>query len=124
MEEQPKYGKLIAGVGTSERRELEIAEFIQSDFKDHRTISICKLEDDTYIFGLENPKSTGRADQQTMWLSKESAVGLITSAIIYFASNGIDFREMITESLDTGEVNIRWSDNMHTRMKNLGIVNK
>jgi len=123
MEEEPKYGKITVGVGTSERRELEITEFIQADFKDHRTISIGKLEDDTYIFSVENPKSTGRADQQKMWLSKESAVGLITSAIVYFAANGIDFKEMLSESLATDEMQIQWSENMHTRIQNLGIVN-
>lgn len=122
MEEEPKYGSITVGVGTSERRVLEITEFIQADFKDHRTISIGKLEDDTYIFGVENPKSTGRADQATIWLSKESAVGMITTAIVYFTAKGIDFKSLLAESLSTDEIQLQWSDNLHTEIQNIGLI--
>lgn len=113
-EEQSKntYGVITVGYGTKEQRELKIVDFLQTMMKDNRTISVCKIEDGTYVLAVENPPSTGRASQQKMWLSEESLTGLLSTAFLYFSAKGENLEELLKQSVDKNEIDYRFSDNI------------
>jgi hypothetical protein len=106
------YGKITVGFGTSEQRELRIVDFIQAHFKDNRIISVSQVEDGTLIGAVENPPSTGRNTQSTIWLSKESFIGLLSTAILYFNVKGEDMQKLLEESIQGKEVDYSFSDNL------------
>ena len=106
------YGKITVGYGTSEQRELEIIDFVQANFKDNRVVSISQIEDGSLIGAVENPPSSGRCPQTSIWLSKESFIGLISTAMIYFNIKGEDMQKLLEESIKGNEVNYSFSDNL------------
>ena len=79
MSNENKYGVATVGLGTSQEREIPIEQCVKSLYKDNRLVSIVKLEDDSFILSVENPGSSGRATQTSMWLSRESFISLIFS---------------------------------------------
>jgi len=123
MEDQANYGKVTVGKGSFDQREIDVVEFVRSRYKGNRVISIAKLEDETLVMGVENPPSTGRAAQATIWLSQESVIGVISTAIIYFSAKGLDFQKLLSDSLDRDDIDIEYSDNMEQGLRDNGIIN-
>ena len=107
------YGKFTAGYGTSEEKELQIVDFVQANYKDNRIISISHIEDGTFVGAVENPPSTGRITQATIWLTKESFIGLLITAMLYFNAKGEDMQKLIEESITGKEVHYSFSDNLN-----------
>jgi hypothetical protein len=105
-------GKATVGYGTSEQREMEILDFFQSEYKDHRLITFCQLEDGSFVATIENPTSTGRSPQSNIWLSKESMIGLIATGLLYFESRGEKVSELLQQSVEKGMINYTFSDNL------------
>lgn len=105
-------GKITVGVGTPERRELEIVDFVQAEYKDHRLISISQIEDGSLVAVVENPASTGRNTQATIWLSKESFVGMLSTAFLYFSAKGEDLGELMKSVVEREDINYTFSDNL------------
>lgn len=85
-------------------KKIDIVDFIQSEFKDHRLITVAKLEDETFLLSVENPQSTGRASQSNMRLTEESLLGLFASCLIYFEHNNIDFGNKLQELINSEEI--------------------
>lgn len=112
MKTEFKYGKIIAGDGTPERQELEIVDYARASFVNDRIISICKVENDNFVLAVENPSSSDRATQTTMYLTKESFFGLITTAIIYFEKKGEDINGMVDKTISDPEFYYSLSDNL------------
>jgi hypothetical protein len=106
------YGKVTVGSGTSQQREIEISEFLQANFKDNRLASVIKLEDGSFICGVENPSSSGRNAQSTIWLTKESLIGMIATAALYFKIKGEDLQDLIEDSAQSEDIEYRYSDNL------------
>lgn len=117
--ERNKYGKAVVAYGSSEQRELEIIDFVKARFKDNRVITIGHVEGG-YICGVENPPSTGRSAQSTIWLTKESLLGLFSVCTLYFTITGEDMDKIIKESMDGDTIEYSLSDNL----KPLEISNK
>jgi hypothetical protein len=105
-------GKITVGYGTAEQRELEITDFIQANFLDNRLISISGIEDGSIVAAVENPASSGRNTQATIWLSKESFVGMIASAFIYFSSKGEDLGELTKDCVIKNDIEYSYSDGL------------
>lgn len=105
-------GKITVGFGTTEQKEMEIINFVQAKFKDHRLIGISQIEDDSLVVVVENPMSSGRNTQATIWLSKESFVGVLATAFLYFSAKGEDLGKLIQESVEKNEINYTLSDNL------------
>jgi hypothetical protein len=106
------YGKVTVGYGTNAQKELEIVDFVQAHFKDNRTISISQIEDGSFVGTVENPLSTGRNPQSSIWLSKESFIGLISTALLYFNIKGEDLENILRESTKGNDVDYSFSDNL------------
>jgi hypothetical protein len=105
-------GKVTVGYGTVEQREMEITNFVQAGFKDHRVISISEIEDGSIVAVVENPKSTSRNTQATIWLSKESFIGMIATAFIYFSAKGEDLGNLMQSAVEKNEIDYTFSDNL------------
>lgn len=106
------YGKIKVGVGTSEQHELKITEFVRADYKDNRVVSFCAIEDGSFVGAVENPPSTGRNTQSTIWLSKESMIGLISTAMLYFNIKGEDMDALLKETVRGEMIEYTLSDNL------------
>lgn len=96
--EQSPYGNITVGHGTSFQKEIGITEYIQAHYKDNRLISISGLEDGSILAAVENPMSTGRNTQSTIWLSKESFIGMLGTAMLYFSAKGEDMAELMKDA--------------------------
>lgn len=105
-------GKIKVGYGTAEERELEIVDFVQAEYKDHRLITISEIEDGSLVTVVENPKSSGRNIQSTIWLSKESFMGMLSTAFLYFSAKGEDLGELMKSAIDNNDIHYSYSDNL------------
>ena len=112
MKAKKNNGKITVGYGTSEQKELSIINFLQARFKDNRLISISEIEDGTFVGSVQNPPSTGRNPQSVIWLSKDSLIGLVSTAILYFNIKGEDLHSLIQEATLNEDINYNFSDNL------------
>ena len=112
MKAKKNNGKITLGYGTSEQKELSIINFLQARFKDNRLISISEIEDGTFVGSVQNPPSTGRNPQSVIWLSKDSLIGLVSTAILYFNIKGEDLHSLIQEATLNEDINYNFSDNL------------
>ena len=111
------YGKITVGYGTSKQRELQVIDFLQAKFKDNRVISISQIEDGTFVGSVENPPSTGRNTQATIWLSKESLIGLLSTAMLYFNIKGEDLHSLLEQAVTGDDVDYNFSENINADSK-------
>lgn len=106
------YGTVTVGTESLTPKELKIVDFVQSQYKDNRLISVSMLEDDSYVLAVENPVSTGRAIQSTMRLSKESLMGLISGIFLYFECKKEDMGTALKEATGKNLIDYTFSDNL------------
>lgn len=92
-----------------EKKILGIVDYIQSQFVGGRTITVAKLEDDTYGISVENPQSSGRALQSTMRLTEESLLALLASCMLYFQHNDIDMAQKLTDMINNENINYSYT---------------
>lgn len=95
----------------SGKTQIEIVDYIQSYFVGGRTITVAKLEDNTYGLAVENPKSSGRALQSSLRLTEESFIALLSSCMLYFHHNNIDVVEKINSLINNEALNYSYSKN-------------
>lgn len=111
--ENKSYGKITVGVGSSKERELNIKSFVQAEFKDKRLISISLLEDDTMLAIVENTESEERSELESIWLTKESFIGMISTAMMYFNMSGEDLEKLLKDSFEKDEIEYGYSNNLN-----------
>lgn len=90
-------------------KQLDIIDLIRSEFKDHRLITVAKLEDNSFMLSVENPQSSGRAIQSNMRLTEESLLGLLASCMIYFEHNSIDLSNKLLELINSDNIQYSYS---------------
>jgi hypothetical protein len=110
-EDEKFYGKVTLGYPT-QPRDVNVVDYIQSIFKDHRLITIMELEDGSYTLSVENPESTGRASSSKMLLSKESFIGLICASHFYWSCKQKDIGEMMKDCVVGENINYVYSENL------------
>lgn len=93
----------------SEKKQLDIVDFIQSSFVGGRTITVAKLEDGTFGLTVENTPSSGRALQSAMRLTEESLLGLFASCLLYFQHNNIDLSQKLQDLINNDAINYSYS---------------
>jgi len=113
------YGKITVGYGTKEQRELEIKNFVQANFIDNRLINIAEIEDGSYLIAVENPQSTGRATQVSIWLGKESFIAVLGTAHLYLSAKGEDSGRLLQEVTVNNDIQFSFSDNLKSPIENL-----
>lgn len=92
--ENKSIGTVLLGCETATPRKIEIEDFVRCEFKDHRLVSVVRTEEEGFLFSIENPPSTGRAIEQKMYLTGESAVALFTTYILYLENRGINIQDL------------------------------
>ncbi|MDD3037926.1 hypothetical protein [Bacteroides sp.] len=103
-----EYGTVTLGFGTDEQREVEIVDYIRSEFKDHRLITVAKTEEDAYLLCVENPESSGRNTCSKMYLSLGSLVALLASTHLFFQNQGLDMAELLKEYVEGDVINYEY----------------
>ena len=116
-EETPnKYGTIVVGVG-DEQRTLQIKDFVTAEFSD-RLIHISTIEDGSICAQVNNPEGVERAASASIWLSKESFLGLVSTAMIYFGAKEMDFEKELNEAIGHEKyVSYQYSDNLKNAFK-------
>jgi len=112
------YGKITVGFGTSAERELDVVSYVSTKYKDNRLVSVSELEDGSFVGVVENPASTGRNPQSIIWLSKESFIGLISTAIMYLNMKKEDVEKLLEEAVSKEAVEYSYSDNLSDFLEN------
>lgn len=113
MEEKKTYGKAVIAAETSERREVDVIDFVQASYTGNRVITVSSLDNDEgYILSVENVASSGRNPNSQMFLSKESFIGLMSTSILYWGCKGIDMADLIKEATQGKSINYNFSDNL------------
>lgn len=107
-----KNGTITVGFGTPEQKELAIVEYVQAEYKNCRLITVSEIEDGSICCVVENPKSTGRHEQAKIWLSKESFIGMVTTAMLFMNCKGEDFEQAIKEATGGEAIRYRFSDGL------------
>lgn len=92
------YGHATVGAGTSTPKELKIIDFLQATFKNNRLASVTELEDGAFGLAIENPPSSGRSNQ-TMLLSKESLLAVVSVTMLFLKLKGLDFDVELEKAL-------------------------
>jgi hypothetical protein len=106
-------GKITVGE-EGQKKQLEIIDFVQAQFKDNRLIAIAGIEDGTLVLSIENPLSTGRSGQTNIWLSKESALGLMSTCFLYFGCKGENIEKLFMDSVANNDlIDFTCSDNLN-----------
>ncbi len=112
--DEKSYGEATVGFGTPQEHKIKVVDFLKSEYIDNRLISVCMLEDESYIFSVENPTSSGRAPHQSIRLGKESAIGFISTLLLYFnikyGEDGV--QKLLEEAVKKGEIDYALSDNL------------
>lgn len=118
-EQKESLGKATIGFGTNQQTELEIVDFLKAEYKDNRLMSVVMLEDETFVFAVENPVSSGRAPHQSMRLGKESAIGMLSTLLLYFNTKlGEDgIQEAFREASVRNEINYSTSPNFKLKLE-------
>lgn len=112
-ETNKSIGKAKVGAGTQQEKEMEIMDFVQAIFKDDRKVSIAKLEDGSMIISVDNPVSSGRCPSSDICLSEESVMAVMNTVLIYFLSKGRNIKELVRNSLSSGDIEIKYSYNIN-----------
>lgn len=116
-QEMPEtYGSITVGVGSSEQRELNILDFIQCRFKDSRTVSVCQLEDASYLISVENLPSSGRNPQSNLWLSKESFMAVFGTTMLYWNSKKENIDQALKDVVLNNEITYSYSPNLSNEL--------
>jgi hypothetical protein len=105
-------GKITVGYGSTDQREMEIIDFVQAKFKDNRFVTVGGIEDGSLVVMVENPASTVRNAQTNLWLTKESFIGLLSTAFLYFSCKGEDMDKLLMEALEKEDIDYVYSDNL------------
>lgn len=101
------YGKMkVLNDNGSLNRTIELINYAQYDFKDHRVVTVAETEENTYNIAVESPQSTGRTSQ-TMHLSEESMIAIFTAIGLYLNQKGLDSTEMAKSCLESEFMNYR-----------------
>lgn len=111
MEKEDSRG-LVTVLENGEKKELQIVDFIQARYKDNRLITLSTLEDETIIIVVENPLSSGRANQVMMRLTKESYIGVLNTMMMFGTVKNFDYRSEMEKTVNEDLVHYSYSDNL------------
>lgn len=92
--EEPKErtycGTAVVGLGSESPREVKIINVVQATYKDHRLVTVSEGDNEEgYFIAVENPSTSGRANLNSMWLTKESFIACLSSMIAFCNMRGI-----------------------------------
>lgn len=93
-------------------QQIEIADFLQAQYADHRLISVVGLEDESIVVSVENPTSSGRNPVNNMRLSQASFMGLLSTIHLYLSAKGFDLEAHLKTAVGKENIEYSFSDNI------------
>ena len=102
------YGEIVKPNG----QKLQVTDYLQADYVDNRVISVSTIEDGSVLLVVENPASTGRNTTNQMWLSEESAFGLLNAMHMYYLAKGVNMEEAVKACVNDDKINYRKTPNL------------
>jgi len=110
MEKSKNIGEVTLGYWHDPVKKVSITDMVRCEFSDHRLVTVAHTEEDCYLLAVENPQSTGRANQTSMYLTEGSVASLFYTYILYLEHNGIDVNELSKKYiLDDQEIKYEFS---------------
>lgn len=109
-------GTVTLGTATDAQKVLEIEDVVRAELKDHRLVSIARTEEDSYLLCIENPASSGRSTQQSMYLTEGSVIALFSTYLIYLTHHGINTNELFEKYMQ-GDDMVRYEFNQRDENK-------
>lgn len=101
--EDKNLGIVTIGYGSEYERQVKITNMVRCEFSGHRLVTVAKTEEDCYLLSVENPTSSGREPQTSMYLTEGSAVALLSTYMLYLEHNGIEQNELFKKYILNGE---------------------
>jgi hypothetical protein len=95
------------------REELEVVDFLKASYRDNRLITVAGVEDGSFVLLVENPPSSGRSNDNKMWLSEESLLGVAQTILLYLGAKGEDLHALALKSVGNADIRYSYSDNLH-----------
>ena len=94
---------ITVGVGTDKERKLKIINGLVAKFTDDRLIQVEEVEGGSYTITVSNPLDSIRSNQ-SMWLSKDSFLAVIYTALLYCECGELNIEKRIQECTDDNTV--------------------
>lgn len=88
-------GTITIGVGTDRERTIQITDMLRCEVKDHQLVTIAKDEEGNYLLSIENPASTGRFPETSMYLTEGSFIALLSTVHLFLDKKNINMEEML-----------------------------
>lgn len=108
------YGKVTLAKGHPEERKVNIAALMQLDFEDGRKCIVAELaENNGYLLEVKNPSDSDRLPSTAMWLTKESFIGLVTTASLFMSSVFDDPHKELLKAIGSDKVFYTVTDNIN-----------
>lgn len=101
--EDKNLGIVTIGYESEYERKVKITNMVRCEFSDHRLVTVAKTEEGCYLLSVENPVSSGRETQTSMYLTEGSAVALLSTYMLYLEHNEIDANELFKKYIINGE---------------------
>lgn len=99
-------GHLNVGDSPENKRRVELVDKIICKFKDKRTATVARTEEDTYMLVMENDESTDRCPQQLMHLTEGSFISMLAACLLYMHRNNMNLDDMLAKySIDPEDGN-------------------
>lgn len=92
--EDKNLGTVTIGYGSEHERKVKITNLVRCEFSDHRLVTVAKTEEDCYLLAVDNPISSGREPQTSIYLTEGSTVALLSTFMLYLEHNKIDSKEL------------------------------
>lgn len=102
------YGTIKVGTATNEPKLLKIVEYVQAQFDGGRIISVNEIEDGSFAISVENPNNSDRSSQ-SIWLHRESLVGVISTVMLMFNLKDLDLLALIEEASGGKDIDYNFS---------------
>lgn len=98
------YGKVSYTDREGNKKTFSIVNFVRSEFKDNRLVSIGETDEGTYILSVENPGDSDRKKQANICLTEESLIGLLATIHLFFKETSYPLNEKLKDVLKDGQM--------------------
>lgn len=112
MENKISYGKINIGSGTPLEKEIEISNYIQSEYDDGKLITVSETNDEYFFISIENKKDTGQVPIG-IYLNKQDFTRLIIASNIYWGCKEEDIEGYMQKIIEEGNIKFSCSDNLN-----------
>lgn len=98
------YGEVSYTDREGNKKVISVINFVRTEFKDNRIVSIGETEEGTYILSVENPEDSERNKQACIHLTEGSLIGLLATIHLFFKETSYSLDEKLKDILKDGQM--------------------